>query len=489
MIDPRAVAQAMQRMKKRQREYALDFYAPYPAQMKFHEMGAMKIERAARFGNRCGKSFCGAMEMAMHLTGLYPTWWPGRKFAKPVIAWAAGKSGIDTRDVVQKNLLGSPYGTGSIPKFCVDWQNDTGAGRSASGAVDFVKVTHHDARGEPDGKSELFFKTFDQGRERWQGASVDVVWMDEEADEDIYVEARTRLAPTRKGEKTGMIYTTFTPLLGKTPLLLRFMEPPPELAPDIGFVTMSTRDAPHIDQEELRKQAAAYPAHERDARLDGLPMLGEGKVFTTMEAEITEQVLPNIPSHWSLLWGIDPGVGHPFGAVLTAWDKDTDTIHIIHAIRMSDALPLQQAYAMKQYGKDAGSKIPVAWPQDATQRKEFAGELMPLASIYRKHGLKMLDHHATFVDGSNSTELGILDMQERMATGRLKVFSHLSQWFEEYREYHRKDGQIVKVRDDLMSATRVAVMAKRFARPVLYERDAQQMEIAVARDVDINPWA
>jgi hypothetical protein len=50
-----------------------------------------------------------------------------------------------------------------------------------------------------------------------------------------------------------------------------------------------------------------------------------------------------------------------------------------------------------------------------------------------------------------------------MKTGRLKVFAHLSEWFEEFRLYHRKDGLIVKERDDLLSATRIALMMLRAA--------------------------
>ncbi len=53
-----------------------------------------------------------------------------------------------------------------------------------------------------------------------------------------------------------------------------------------------------------------------------------------------------------------------------------------------------------------------------------------------------------------------------MRSGRLKVAAHLSEWFEEYRFYHRKDGQIVKIKDDLMSATRICVMMKRAGRAV-----------------------
>jgi hypothetical protein len=78
----------------------------------------------------------------------------------------------------------------------------------------------------------------------------------------------------------------------------------------------------------------------------------------------------------------------------------------------------------------------------------------------------MLPTHASFPDGSISTEAGILELQERLADGRLRVRAHLADWFDEYRSYHRdREGRLVKVRDDLMSATRVAIMAKRFARP------------------------
>ena len=76
----------------------------------------------------------------------------------------------------------------------------------------------------------------------------------------------------------------------------------------------------------------------------------------------------------------------------------------------------------------------------------------------------MLPERATFSDGTNGVEAGLMDMLDRMHTGRLKVFSHLNEWFEEFRLYHRKDGKVVKEMDDLMSATRYALMMIRFAR-------------------------
>ena len=75
----------------------------------------------------------------------------------------------------------------------------------------------------------------------------------------------------------------------------------------------------------------------------------------------------------------------------------------------------------------------------------------------------MLHEHAQFEDKSVSVEAGLMDMLTRMQTGRLKVFRHLNDWFEEFRLYHRKDGKVVKEGDDLISATRYAMMMLRFA--------------------------
>lgn len=57
-------------------------------------------------GNQLGKTVAGSMETAYHLTGKYPTWWDGARFAKPTAAWAASNTGQSTRDNVQRLLLG-----------------------------------------------------------------------------------------------------------------------------------------------------------------------------------------------------------------------------------------------------------------------------------------------------------------------------------------------------------------------------------------------
>ena len=71
--------------------------------------------------------------------------------------------------------------------------------------------------------------------------------------------------------------------------------------------------------------------------------------------------------------------------------------------------------------------------------------------------------------GAQPIEPVVEEILERMMTGRFKVFSHLNPWFEEFRSYHRKDGKIVDKLDDILSATRYAVMMKRYATTKITE--------------------
>ena len=111
--------------------------------------------------------------------------------------------------------------------------------------------------------------------------------------------------------------------------------------------------------------------------------------------------------------------------------------------------------------KPWGDWIKWAWPHDGLQHDKGSG--VEIAQQYKQQGLNILPEKATFDDGGNGLEAGVTEMFDRMQTGRLKVFSHLTEWIEEFRLYHRKNGLIVKESDDLLSATRYAMMMRRFA--------------------------
>ena len=423
----------------------LEAYRPYPKQEAFHVAGSAYRERLLLGGNRVGKTECGAAEVAMHLTGRYPTGWTGRRFIEPVRWWAAGETGLSTRDVVQDKLVG-PYaarelwGTGLIPG---DALVDTSTARGVPDAIDTVQVKHSSG-----GISHLAFKTYEQGRAKWQGTKLHGVWFDEEPPQDIYTEG-----VTRTHDNNGIAMTTATPLKGMSEVVRLFY---PEPAEDHRWmIQLYLDEAQHFSDEARATIIAGYPAHEREARAKGVPLLGSGRIFPLPdEALIVDPFQP--PDHWPVVAGIDFGYDHPTAGVKLVWDRDVDTVYVTHEYRQRQGSPILHAAALKAWGD-----IPWAWPHDGLN-DTAAGE--NLAAQYKAQGLNMMAERATHPDGSNSVEAGLMMMFDRMQTNRLKVFSTCVGWFAEFRDYHRKDGKVVKEFDDLMSATRYAMMMLREAR-------------------------
>lgn len=219
---------------------------------------------------------------------------------------------------------------------------------------------------------------------------------------------------------------------------------------------MTIDDAEHYTPERRAEIIASYPAHEREARAKGIPVLGSGRIFPVPEEDITVERV-EIAKEWPHIIGVDFGYDHPFAAVEIAWDRDADVVYVVKTFRMRQATPLIHAAGIRPWGE----WIPVAWPHDGLQHDKGSGD--QLAKQYREQHLNMLPERATFADGTNGVEAGLIGMLDRMQTGRLKVLKHLTDWFEEFRLYHRKDGKVVKERDDLMSATRYAIMMLRHA--------------------------
>ena len=197
----------------------------YPKHMEWLAAGAKYRERCAMMANRTGKTFgLGGFEMACHLTGLYPEWWEGRRFAHPVSAWVAGDTYETTRDILQLVLLGNiTYrsnakvmdGRGIIPGYLLG-RNTWHSG--VPDTVDTILVKHFTPEGRFDGNSFLGFKSYDQGRKKFQGTARHVIWFDEEPPLAVYNEALIRTATVN-----GIVMLTFTPLLGLSEVVLSFL--------------------------------------------------------------------------------------------------------------------------------------------------------------------------------------------------------------------------------------------------------------------------
>jgi phage terminase large subunit-like protein len=335
----------------------------------------------------------------------------------------------------------------------------------ARGISDFVDTVT--LRREGGGSAAIRFKTFEMDRKAFQGESVDEIWPDEDPGDDVvYGECLARLTAT-----SGQIIFSATPVLGVTPIRKRFKQS----LPGTAEILMTIDDAEHIPPGERAAIIARYKESERATRVYGADMQGEGAVFEIPEDRIKHGRDPaTLPSWGPWLWALDfshagmSAAAHPFAALLSCHDRDNDVIYVVHALRMRQALPIQHVAAMKEH---PCFDAPVAWPHDGGHHGFESGETF--AATYRRLSLAMLSTHATFKDGGFSFESGIAEMEQRFATGRLLIASHLGDVFDEYRGYHRINNLVHKVDDDLMSACRVLCMQIRSAKVLAAGRPGQ----------------
>jgi phage terminase large subunit-like protein len=456
----------------RQRYRRIDRYVPNAKQYEFHNLIAR--EKCLRAGNQVGKTHGAGAEMVFHALGLYADWpdrpYLGRKFLTPppierpydFIGWAGCTTQVKTRDGAQLKLLGPIGDEGMLGTGLIPLDNLLGRPTLARGTSEYVDTIK--LRREGGGNAIIRLKTFEAGREAWQGDSVDVAWIDEDPGKTgIYGETLARLTATN-----GIIIASLTPLLGVSPLRKRFREGTPGTAEVIMGIRDCLKSAGgHIPDERLPELMAQYPEHERETRLNGADMQGEGAVFDTPVSQIRERIDParDVPEWWPWLWGVDfrhsgsASTGHPFAAVLACWDRDADVIHIVHAIKMMGLAPMHVA-TMKQHPMH---EAPVSWPHDGGRGASVV-DGGTIAQVYRKLGLNMRPTHATFASGGFNFENGISEMLQRFASGRLMIADHLTPVFDEYLGLHRENGLVNKVDDDLLSAIRQVCMDIRFAK-------------------------
>lgn len=445
-MPPIAAAEAI--LKQRARLKMVRFFTDsgpsarefYPKQMEFFQRGSTHPERLFMAANRVGKSEAGSYELTMHLTGKYPNWWPGRRFNGPIEAWACGTTSETTRDIVQEKLLGKidSVGTGMIPG---DLIRDPKPRRSGlAGSLESCMVQHVSG-----GWSQLNLKTYEQGRQSFEGTAKHVIWCDEEPPLDCYTEMLLRTATTK-----GIVITTFTPLQGMSDVVKSFLEPEREESSDYKTVIQAGwDDVPHLDPDEKRRLIATMPPYQIAARTKGEPSLGVGAIYPIAEEEITVPTAP-IPDYWLRAYALDVGWNRT-AVIWGARNPANNVVTLYDEYYQGHGEPATHALAIRQ----RGAWIPGVIDPASAGASQIDGRSAMALYNQKECGLHLLP-------ADNTVETGISVVWQAMVSGQLKVQAHLLSWFREFRKYHRDDkgqGKIVKRDDHLMDATRYLMVS------------------------------
>lgn len=270
-------------------------------QMEFHKNPHKN--RWVFGGNRSGKTECGAVEVVWLARGIHPY----QKQNGATCGWVVSLSTQVQRDVAQSKVL---------HYLNPDWIEEiimtSGKKGSASlGVIDTIVVKNVFGT-----FSKIGFKSCDQGREKFQGTSLDYVWFDEEPSYDIYVESKMRVL-----DKGGQLFGTMTPLKGLT-WVYNEIYLNQNSDPNVWHIHMEWSDNPFLNAQEVESLTSSLSVEELNSRKYGLFAHQGGLVYSEFKQEVHVIEPFTVPLEWYDQLSIDPGLNNPLSCHWYAVDYD-----------------------------------------------------------------------------------------------------------------------------------------------------------------------
>lgn len=381
-----------------------------------------------------GKTECATYEVCCHLTGKYPEWWRGIKYHGPVIVWVVGKSIEWVRDKLQKKFFGG------LEEPWSGWLKESDVIKVVNKAGMPMAIDVAIIKNVNGGSSILKYLSYDQDPDKFTGDTVDLILLDEEPPDGLFGQCKARTI-----QRKGHILFTFTPEHGQTPLYMQLMEDDA-----VDKFHMSVKDAKHLDYEDVCREYASLPEHERIARMEGIALQGDGAVFPfPQEMYVCDSF--QIPSYWPRIGGLDIGLAHPTAAVALAIDRDSGCVYAYQEYSVKGKSPKEHAWALKPWG------IKFALSHDAFSRN-YQTKVTD-ASVFEDNGLHVFR-------AQNSVDAFILKARDMITSGKLWIFKdRCSTLVKQMMLYHYKEvsggnvmENIYKYNDDTVDAFKYGLM-------------------------------
>lgn len=429
-------------------------------QLEFHK--CPKKNRWVFGGNRSGKTECGAVEVVWMARGIHPY----RENKPNVEGWVVSLTTQVQRDVAQSKVL---YYLNK------DWIEDIVmlAGKKSNlemGVIDTIIV-----KNVFGGTSRISFKTCDQGREKFQGTSLDFVWFDEEPPFDIYLESKMRVM-----DKGGDIFGTMTPLKGLTWVYNTiFLN---ELNDDeVWHIHMEWADNPFLNQKDVESFTASISADELQSRRYGLFVGNGGMVYNEFDENVNVIDPFDVPSDWYDTISIDPGLNNPLSAHWYATDYDGNVYVIAEHYEAKRNIEYHANCIKKICERLNWKKSYMGYIEalidSAANQKTLAGE-RSVSELFSDYGIMVNPHvNKDLFTGINRVKSYFKNAEGR---SRLFIFRTCTNMIREIKTYFWGSGENpVKKDDHSLDELRYYIMTKpenvKAVEKSIIERDKEKM--------------
>jgi len=440
----------------------LKYFRPFDHQRKFFETGHSD-RRGILAANRIGKTVSTCYETAMHLTGQYPAWWTGKRFTKPITAMVAGEGWSQVAMVLQNELLGTQdikiqdsIGTGAIPRDAIVFETMRNDGANCLG----IEVRHSSGS-----NSYLVFANYTQEVRQMQGFKLSLAVFDEQPPDDFFSEIVTRTATTQ-----GQVLCSFTPLKGLNGLVSKFWnqeegyehirvswDDVPEYDPwGEPFLLMSTR-------QQLERD---YLPHERDARRNGVPVMGKGAVFqirnwpTYRTGDYDLRSVQGIKRIIALDLGL---INDKTVITLMYWHPEEQEAWLHHQIVVKGTEEANPMNYINHLMRPEVFGTPIVLPADASTQGRYTMSSQSIRELFEQYELNV--HPDAIMNPpddagrrTNHKSFGINVMRQMLELGTLHVNENCVEFIKEAQNYYADERGRFSDPDDCIDSARYALI-------------------------------
>lgn len=440
---------------------SLDYFRPFRHQHEFFRLTTAR--RGILAANRIGKTVSTCAETAMHLTGLYPDWWQGHRYHKPITVMVAGEGWSQVALVLQKELLGTQdikltddLGTGMIPRRCLRTDTMRGDGANCIG----IEVEH-----VTGGRSYLLFANYTQEVRQMQGFKLDLAVFDEQPPDAFFSEVVTRTATTQ-----GIVMCSFTPLKGLNGLVSKFWN----REEGYDFVRVAWTDVPELDlwgepfllQSTRDQLERDYLPHEREARMAGRPIMGQGAVFQIRDWPTYDRTQYQFSSGSGIqrIIALDLGLVNDRTVIsLMYWDPHEREAWLHRQITVRGVDEANPANYIQHLMRPEVLGCAIVLPPDAGTPGRYTMSSNSIREMFEQYGLNVCSRpiqNPPDLQGrtTNHKSYGINVMRQMLEAGTLHVNENCADFLREAQNYYVDQQGRFSDPDDCIDSARYALL-------------------------------